>query len=72
MEKKKAWIWFKGGEDGGSWVSGFFASKDKEGKVIIENPDFVTCTVPEWRVIYEEPKNKYQSPDIPNDAIWKF
>ena len=72
MEKKKAWIWFKGGEDGGSWVSGFIASKSEGGKVVIENPDFVTCTVPEWRVMYKEPQNKHKSPDVPNDPIWKF
>ena len=28
MEKKKAWVWFKGGLKGGSWVAGFIASTD--------------------------------------------
>ncbi len=72
MEKKKAWVWFKGGLKGGSWVSGFIASKTNEDGILIERTDFVTCRVPEWRVKFDEPFNKKESPQIPQDAIWKY
>ncbi len=72
MERKKAWIWFKGGLDGGSWVSGFMASNDGKEGFLIERSDFVTCRVPEWRVKFEEPENLKEEPTIPKDPTWKY
>ena len=73
MEKKKAWIWFKGGQsDGGSWISGFMASADEGEGIIIERADFVSCRVPEWRVRYDNPTDEKESPDIPQNPIWKY
>ncbi len=71
-EKRKAWIWFKGGLNGGSWVSGFLASTSKEGGFLIERSDFVNCRVPEWRISFEEPKDETKGPEIPLNGIWKF
>tara|TARA_Y100001968_G_C19270295_1_gene673891 strand:+ start:343 stop:567 length:225 start_codon:yes stop_codon:yes gene_type:complete len=73
MNKEKAWVWFKGDEKGGSWVSGFLASSSKEQKgILIERSDFVSCRLPEWRVKLEEPKNLNESPEIPKNSIWKY
>ena len=72
MEKKKAWIWFKGGQAGGEWVAGFVASSDKQEGVLIERADFVKCRVPKWRVSYEEPKDEKQGPKMPENSIWKY
>jgi len=71
MEKKKAWIWFKRGESG-TWMAGFIASTDNQEGVIIERADFVKCRVPKWRVIYDEPKNEKQGPEIPQNSTWKY
>ena len=72
MIKEKAWVWFKGGLKGGSWVAGFIATKsDKEG-LLIEKSDFVRCRVPEWRVRFEEPEDLYKEPKIPQKALWKY
>ncbi len=73
MERKKAWVWFKGGMAEGSWVPGFIASHDQEeGILLIERSDFVSCRVPEWRVRFEEPTNEKECPNIPKNAIWKY
>ena len=72
MERKKAWIWFKGGLSGGKWVPGFIASSDKENGLVIEHRDFVTCRVPEWRVRFDEPLDVKEEPDIPKDPTWKY
>ena len=72
MEKKKAWVWFKGGLTGGEWVAGFIASSDKEEGVLIERADFVSCRVPEWRIRLEEPENEKEGPHIPKDPTWKY
>ena len=71
-EKKKAWVWFKGGIQGGYWKGGFLALASDKGGMVIEKPDFVTCRVPEWRVIFSEPKEVNKGPNIPQEATWKF
>jgi len=72
MERQKAWVWFKGGITGGSWVPGFIASSGKEEGLLIEKTDFVSCRVPEWRVRFDEPENDKKGPDIPANPIWKY
>ena len=73
MDREKAWVWFKGGlQGGGYWLGGFLASKSPEGGYIVEKSDFVKCRLPEWRVNLKEPKSKDSSPNIPVDAIWKY
>ncbi len=72
MDKKKAWVWFKGGLKGGSWTSGFMASKKNDEGILIERADFISCRVPEWRVRFDEPINKEESPKIPKGAVWKY
>jgi len=70
--KKKAWVWFKGGLKGGTWVSGFIASSDEKEGILIEKTDFVSCRVPEWRVRFDQPEFEKQSPEIPKDPTWKY
>ena len=72
MKKEKAWVWFKGGQKGGYWVSGFYATSAEEGGILIERSDFVSCRVPEWRISLEEPKDEKLGPSIPKGAIWKY
>ena len=72
MDREKAWIWFKGGLQGGHWVGGFWATKSDEGGYIVEKSDFVKCRLPEWRVSLSEPENPTQPPsDISSKSIWK-
>ena len=73
MKKEKAWVWFKGGLNGGEWIGGFSAStsEDQEG-VLIENIDFKTCRVPLWRITLTKPINDKEPPEIPDNAIWKY
>ena len=72
MKQEKAWVWFKGGQEGGSWRGGFLASSCDEEGLLIEKSDYIRCRVPEWRVTFEEPKDKKQQPNIPEGAIWKY
>ena len=72
MEKQKAWVWFKGGLDGGSWVNGFMASEIEDKVFLIERTDFITCKVPNWRVSLVEPKDYKAEPLIPKEAKWKY
>ncbi len=72
MERKKAWVWFKGGLNGGSWISGFMASEHEDGGLIIEKPDFITCRVPHWRVSFEAPNDDHSEPKIPPNPTWKY
>ncbi len=72
MERKKAWVWFKGGLTGGEWVSGFIATVDESEALLIERTDFVSCKVPKWRVRFEEPKERTEAPEIPNNPTWKY
>ena len=71
MDKKSAWVWFKGGESGGFWKGGFTASNSSEDSVLIEHSKFITCKVPKWRISPTEPKEISVGPDVPKDAIWK-
>ena len=72
MKKKKAWVWFKGSLKEGEWVSGFFASDAEGGGILLESPNFVTCRVPKWRVVFDEPNDLNQGPSIPPEAEWKY
>ncbi len=72
MEKRKAWVWFKGGQAGGSWISGFVAKAHEKEGVIIERSDFISCRVPDWRVRYEKPMNEKEGPQIPKNTFWKY
>ena len=72
MERQKAWVWFKGGLNGGVWIPGFIASTDKKGGVFIEKVDFISCRVPEWRVRFEKPEDEKEGPEIPINPTWKY
>ncbi len=72
MKKEKAWVWFKGGLQGGYWESGFMASESDAGFILIERADFVSSRVAEWRVKLEPPQDEKQPPNIPENPIWKL
>ena len=72
MEKQKAWVWFKGGLEKGEWISGFIATSDDNEGLLIERSDYVRCRVPEWRVRFQEPEDKKEGPQIPDNPTWKI
>ena len=66
-------IVFKGSlNNGGFWKEGFTCTFDEKPGVLIESPAYVTCRVPTWRVLTQEPEDLYKSPLIPDKAIWKI
>ena len=73
MEKENCWVWFKGSlKEGGIWKSGFTYKKDTNPGVLIQNPSYVQCRVPDWRIRTSEPIDKHKGPEIPENAIWKI
>ena len=72
MKKEKAWVWFKGGLKGGSWVAGFLASTTEEEGILVERSDFISCRLPEWRVRFSPPEDERKGPSIPKNARWKY
>ena len=72
MKKEKVWVWFKGGLKGGEWKAGFLATTCEEGGLLIENSDYISCRVPEWRVRVNQPENINEGPKIPEGEDWKL
>ena len=73
MDSENCWVWFKGSlKEGGVWKGGFTYKKDASPGVLIQNPSYVQCRVPEWRVTTSEPLDKYRGPEIPENPIWKI
>ena len=73
MEKENCWVWFKGSlKEGGAWKRGFTYKKDGNPGVIIQNPAYVQCRVPDWRISTKEPLDKYKAPKIPENSVWKI
>ena len=73
LKTSKCWVWFKGNlNNGGFWKEGFTCTFDEKPGVLIESPAYVTCRVPNWRVLTKEPEDLNKSPLIPSKAIWKI
>ena len=73
MIHENCWVWFKGElRERGCWKSGFTCSRDEKPGVLIQSPSYVSCRVPEWRILTEEPKDPYESPEIPEGSPWKL
>ena len=73
MERENCWVWFKGSlKEGGAWKAGFTYKKDENPGVLIQNPAYVQCRVPEWRIMTTEPIDKYKGPIIPENSVWKI
>ena len=73
MRKERCWVWFKGGlSEEGHWMSGWVASTTEEPGLLIEHPGYVSCRVPEWRVVFKEPKDLNLAPSIPDAVVWKL
>ena len=53
-------------------MSGWVASTTEEPGLLIEHPGYVSCRVPEWRVVFKEPKDLKLAPSIPDAAEWKL
>ena len=73
MERENCWVWFKGSlKEGGVWKGGFSSKKDENPGVLIQNPGYVQCRVPHWRISTTEPLDKYKGPIIPENTVWKI
>ena len=73
MRKERCWVWFKGGlSEEGHWMWGWVASTTEQPGLLIEHPAYVSCRVPEWRVVFKEPKDLNLAPSIPEAAVWKL
>lgn len=73
MAKERCWVWFRNGlDESGTWNSGWYGESAKRGGIRIENPSYVPCRVPEWRVAWKEPKDVSTPPEIPEGAEWKL
>ena len=73
MERENCWFWFKGSiKEEGEWKGGFTYTKDENPGVLIQNPGYVQCRVPHWRISTTEPLDKYKGPTIPKNSVWKI
>ena len=73
MERENCWVWFKGSlKEGGVWKGGFSTKKDENPGVLIQNPSYAQCRVPDWRITTIEPTDKRKGPTIPENAVWKI
>ncbi len=53
-------------------MTGFYGAPSTLGGIRIERNDYVPCRVPDWRVVFEEPKDMSIGPVIPEDAKWRL
>ncbi len=53
-------------------MSGWVATQTDQAGLLIEHPGYVTCRVPEWRVVFKEPPDLKAPPSIPESAEWKL
>ena len=73
MDTECCWLWFKGSlKDKGAWKGGFTCKKDENPGVLIQNPSYVQCRGPKWRISTTEPLDKYKGPEIPENSAWKI
>ena len=73
LKTSKCWVWFRGNLEGnGFWKEGFTCTFDEKPGILIESPAFVSCRVPNWRVVTTEPEDFSKSPSIPDNAVWKL
>ena len=72
MKREKAWVWFKGGINGGEWKAGFLASSCEESCLLIESSTYKSCKLPKWRVTFQEPLDINKGPEIPAGEDWKI
>ena len=73
LKSLKCWVWFRGNlNSSGYWKEGFTCTFDEKPGILIESPAFVSCRVPNWRVITTEPEDFLVGPAIPENAVWKI
>ena len=73
LKSLKCWVWFRGNlNTSGYWKEGFTCTFDEKPGILIESPAFVSCRVPNWRVITTEPEDFLVGPAIPDNAVWKI
>ena len=73
MKTLKCWVWFRGNlNSNGYWKEGFTCTFDEKPGILIESPAYVSCRVPNWRVITSEPEDFLVGPAIPDNAVWKI
>ena len=69
----RCWVWFRNGLGvDSSWMTEFYGVPSTLGGIRIERNDYVPCRVPDWRVVFEEPKDMSVGPKVPEDAKWRL
>ena len=73
MRGENCWVWFKASlTEKGIWKAGFTCKRDEKPGLLIESPSFVSCRLPDWRVVFEEPTDLSIGPAVPLNAEWKL
>ena len=52
-------------------MGGWYGAPSTLGGIRIERSDYVPCRVAAWRVVFDEPKDMNNGPDMPDDAKWE-
>ena len=52
------------------WKSGWYGAPSVLGGILMQNPNYRDCRVPEWRVTFKEPEDMKKGPTIPDGAQW--
>ena len=53
-------------------MTAFYGALSTLGGIRIERNDYVPCRVPDWRVVFEEPKDMSAATKISEDAKWRL
>ena len=66
-------VWFRNGlGDDFCWVPAFYGAPSTLEGIRIERIDYVPCRNPDWRVVFEEPKDMSAATKISEDAKWRL
>ena len=52
------------------WRTGWYGAPSIMGGILMTNPSYRDCRVPEWRVTFKEPVDMKAGPNVPKDADW--
>jgi len=52
------------------WKSGWHGAASVLGGILMTNPNYRDCQVPEWRVSFKEPVDMKVGPEVPEGALW--
>ena len=52
------------------WRAGWYGALSIMGGILMTNPSYRDCWVPEWRVSFVEPGDMKVGPEVPEGANW--